>query len=403
MEGQADVLHTMREVCGNTSVMLLTAVTLATSGKGNRRQGQEWLHKFLEHFAPNGTLQICIPANDGDEGQDPVEVTLTLDRGKVSLADVAAACRGRKSNTRGLRLQSQQNLSTLLSAIRLRSDWSWLLKQLLLQVSMLVEKNLDFVNFAEGEASMGYGFHRDPVQRVSNVRVAQQKAWRTKRQNKLKDQATQCQSQPARLSKEARAKARARVAVARQMLTRRDKQRERSLYFQECQCQFRNAKQLAVAFDASRVGGRKLTSFAMMNLQSGVSAWAPSQAGSWVLPWGRSCQGRKSRSMSRTNVITISCKINESSSVTAQERFRQQCHFETCVFGVSIEVAARATEPFIKCAFSVSFEAQRPPQHIAQVHQDSGHRVAGTEPAPEESALLDKQVAKLLCDLASFE
>ena len=57
------------------------------------------------------------------------------------------------------------------------------------------------------------------------------------------------------MSNEARAKARARVAALREMVTRRDKQLERSLYFQECQDQFRNARQLSVSFDASRVGG----------------------------------------------------------------------------------------------------------------------------------------------------
>lgn len=112
--------------------------------------------------------------------------------------------------------------------------------------------------------------------RVLNVRMAQQKAWRSKRQ-KRDQKAKQAERQPG-MSKEARSKARARVASLREMVTRRDKQRERSLYFQECQDQFRNARQLSVSFDASRVGGRKLTSFAVVNLQSGVSAWAPSQA-----------------------------------------------------------------------------------------------------------------------------
>ncbi len=267
----------MHEVCGNTSVMLLIALTLATSGKKNRQAGQQWLQKIIEHFASSGTLRINLPAG-AEESQEVVEVTVR--NGQVSLAEVASALSGRKSNTRGLRLRSEQSVTTLLSAIRLRSEWSWLLKDLVLQLALLVEQSLDFVEFADGEASLAYGFHRDPSQRVLNVRLAQQKAWRSKRQ-KREEKAKQSEGQSQSLSKVARAKARARVASVREMLTRRDKQRERCLYFQECQDQFRNARQLSVSFDASRVGGRKLTSFAVVNVQSGASGWAPSQA-RWV-------------------------------------------------------------------------------------------------------------------------
>ena len=269
-EGQADVQHTMHEVCGNTSVMLLIALTLATSGKKNRVTGQQWLQRLVDRFASNGTLRVKLPT----EGEPTVDVRLR--NGQVSLADVAASLSGRKSNTRGLRLRSERSVATFLAAIRLKSEWAWLLKSLLLQLAVLVEQNLESVTFGEADVSLAYGFHRDPVQRVLNVRMAQQKAWRSKRQ-KRDQKAKQAERQPG-MSKEARSKARARVASLREMVTRRDKQRERSLYFQECQDQFRNARQLSVSFDASRVGGRKLTSFAVVNLQSGVSAWAPSQA-----------------------------------------------------------------------------------------------------------------------------
>ena len=66
-EGQADVQHTMHEVCGNTSVMLLIALTLATSGKKNRVTGQQWLQRLVDRFASNGTLRVKLPT----EGVNP--------------------------------------------------------------------------------------------------------------------------------------------------------------------------------------------------------------------------------------------------------------------------------------------------------------------------------------------
>ena len=106
---------------------------------------------------------------------------------------------------------------------------------------------------------------RPDVVRMAAVKIAMQKGWAKNRKKN-------------RISVSARAKMKAARAQIKERVTGRDKHKERSRYWMATRQAFSGCNRVAVAVDASRVGGRKRSSFALLNCESGVAAWAPPQA-----------------------------------------------------------------------------------------------------------------------------
>ena len=271
----------MHEVFGSTTATLLVALTACVSAKQNRPVAIQWLRNLLANYASDGHFHLNTGHLRDDESgrsgdsSEAENFCVELVQGKICLSEFAKASRCKRKNGRGLSLRKEQDLLTLLMAIRLRSGWQFLLGQLLQQVAVMVEANLHFESFQEGQAEFAEGFHRDPGQRIRNVRIAQERAF-ARRSKKKRE--TQEATPHTKLSQLAKATAKAQQVRAKMLLTRKDRTQERKLYFKSIQDIFRGANQIAMAFDASRVGGRKLTSYGLMELRSGLCAWGPSQA-----------------------------------------------------------------------------------------------------------------------------
>ena len=71
------------------------------------------------------------------------------------------------------------------------------------------------------------------------------------------------------------------IAKAKNWISVRDRKLERAQYLVSLRQAMKNSVRTAVALDASRIGGRKRTNWAVMNLSSGVSGWGPPQVQYW--------------------------------------------------------------------------------------------------------------------------
>ena len=112
------------------------------------------------------------------------------------------------------------------------------------------------------------GRKQDPFARAEQVKRALSKAW-VKRKKDGKDK---------QLSRRSRAQMRSAAEKARAMLSSRDRRAERSQYYNGLRKAFKGCMRLCLTFDSSRGGSRQRSTYACMDLDYGMCAWAPPQA-----------------------------------------------------------------------------------------------------------------------------
>eukprot|EP00435_Cladocopium_sp_Y103_P014907 s3934_g3.t1 len=118
----------------------------------------------------------------------------------------------------------------------------------------------------------------DPVVRAHLVNTALAKVTNASKNKKSK----KGEPQDKETKKDLRIKRKA-AAHARAWLTPKDRKLERAQYLQALRRSMSQGVRLCVSTDASRIGGRKRSNWAVLNLSSGAAGWAPPQVHADIL------------------------------------------------------------------------------------------------------------------------
>ena len=262
----------VHQVAGSTQMMLLVVLTSAVSGKSpeQRSSSRDFLHALLKFVSP---CEFTVSLQEV-EFDFALDADAQIDLRELLGSDSWRQClAGKRSPFQKKFKEREQNLCDVLCCLRLVERHHDLLRQLLLRLAARVEIALDFassstfmrdeeVDEQQLELGLGSKSSRDMALRVRNVRF-------------LRGQKT-----PLKLSSREKARMRAMRAKLKGLVTKKDRHRERALYWQAARRHLHGAARLGMAFDASRIGGRKRTTYILLHLTSGLAAWGPPQAGS---------------------------------------------------------------------------------------------------------------------------
>ena len=257
-------------VAGSTQLMLLVNLTGAVSGKSaeQREKCRDWLkalvHKLLSPSKWSVTLSVDgfdFVFDLNDEGKLDMREMLGSQAWRQSLGS-------KKSPFHKKYKQDAQELCDILMCLRLHDRHHDLLRQMLIAMAVGIECSLDFLPQTfladeEADEELGLGFLRDMAMRVRNIRFVRKKKTAAPSENMTAGQ---------------KARLRSKRCKIKNLITSQDRHRERALYWQASRKHLQTARRLAVAFDASRVGGRKRTTYILCHLTSGQTAWGPPQA-----------------------------------------------------------------------------------------------------------------------------
>ena len=196
--------------------------------------------------------------------------SLVARRGAVTLSELTErTCykekmRGSKK-TVPMKCRTSQPVHKVLKTIWRTQALQWLRSDMLKGLSEAVEAGVLASDFGEDPAEDSV-FHagekpdmRDPAVRMARVRAARSVRG------------------PPDSKQSSRAKTNLKVQAlrARSMVKARQRVRERFQYWLTCRRVFGSTKTLHIAFDASRVGGKKRSYYAMLDGHTGLAAWGP--------------------------------------------------------------------------------------------------------------------------------
>jgi len=269
----------VHQVASSTQMMLVVLCTSAVSGKTEeqRNSSRDFLHALLKFLSP-WAFTVSVEGVDFDFALD---ADAQIDLRELLGSDSWRQClAGKRSPFQKHFKQREQKLCDVLLSLRNVERHHDLLRKLLVAIAAGLEIALDFVPEAfmpeeeldeeRLEKGLGSKSSRDMAGRVRNVRS-------------LRGGLNQKKKMSLRLTNRQKAKIRGMKAKLQGLVTKKDRHRERALYWQAARRHLQTANRLAVAFDASRVGGRKRTTYILQHLTSGQAAWGPPQASARIL------------------------------------------------------------------------------------------------------------------------
>ena len=115
---------------------------------------------------------------------------------------------------------------------------------------------------------------KDPVARASCLK----RAWAARQARGKKKKQRPTESEPVNVKRRRTRDLRMASVAAKLWLSSKDKRKERSQYLLSSRAHFKGSRRVAVAFDATRAGGRKRSHYALMCLDTGITCWCPPQA-----------------------------------------------------------------------------------------------------------------------------
>ena len=196
--------------------------------------------------------------------------SLVLRRGALTLSELTQrSCykermRGSKK-TVPMKCRTSQPAQTVLKTMWRIKALRWLRADILKGLSEAVEAGVLASDFGEApsEASVfdtsDRPDMRDPAVRMARVRAARNVRGPPQSKQTHRDKTN----------------VKVQALKARSMIKARQRVRERFQYWMSCRKVFGSSKTLHVAFDASRVGGKKRSYYALLDSDTGLAAWGP--------------------------------------------------------------------------------------------------------------------------------
>lgn len=253
---QGDNSERAHDIFASTFLLLYILVLQAAQGTTDQRKPfRELLVNVLGKWLPPS--MSCF-LNEGEQ-------ELHIVRGRTSFRDI---CQERSYRQRTKRIRrklpvEEQHIADILVTIYRWKAYDWLLQDLLRGLVPHLEAGVTCQNYP-GEPADSHCFEtegldwRDPNVRQKRLQKALEKRKATKGTTALQKR-----------------KDRAKFSLARSLINPRQKRLERSQYFMSLRRQMSSCTRLHVAFDGSRVGGRKWNTFCALDASSGASCWPP--------------------------------------------------------------------------------------------------------------------------------
>jgi hypothetical protein len=262
--GRSPMAH---DICVSTRLFIYILVLL--SAQKNMSETKATLQEYIMKLLPD---RVQVHVNNDQQG-------LTIEKGRLSLSEITAR-RVYQDRQKGCRrkitrsLGEEKDLADVLVDLWRWRELCWLFTDILQAIVPHIESGVSVKGFDMTPLESDCFDFKEPDWRDPNVRQARLAASLVSREKKKAQRSDEPQGVSAKRKDKKRTLA-IQAAVSKSLVNSRHKRQERSQRLQSVRRGLSNALRVHIAFDGSRVGGRKRVTFAVMDGRNGLSCWAP--------------------------------------------------------------------------------------------------------------------------------